>query len=201
MFEHHRSHCRPRLLSTFAALSLLAAVALAGCTDADPVGAADEFDAFDQAPLLAERPAEAVQGMTLATLRRATAPYHDVAAAEADGFVSLEVCIAHNPIDGGNPLGVPFVHMDRVLDGEIDPTEPEILFYEPREHGSLRLVGVELAVPIALWGEDDPPELLGHAFHENEAEGLFGIHIWVWKHNPEGMFATGHPGVSCENAS
>lgn len=201
MFEHHRPRCRPRLLSTFAALSLLTAVALAGCTDADPVGAADGFDAVDQAPLLAERPAEAVQGMTLATLRRVTAPYHDVAAAEADGFVSLGACVARNPIDGGDPLGIPFVHMDRIVDGEIDPSEPEVLFYEPRKNGTLRLVGVELAVPIALWGEEDPPELLGHAFHENEAEGLFGIHIWVWKHNPEGMFTTGHPGVSCEHAS
>ena len=201
MFEHHRSLCPPRLLPTFAVLSLLTAVALAGCTDADPVGAADEFDAFDLAPLLAERPVEAVEGMTLATLRRGTAPYHDVAAAEADGFVSLGVCVAQNPIDGSNPLGIPFVHMDRIVDGELDPSEPEVLFYEPGRNGTLRLVGVELAIPIALWDEEDPPELLGHTFHENEAEGLFGIHIWVWKHNPEGMFATGHPGVSCEAAA
>jgi hypothetical protein len=118
-----------------------------------------------------------------------------------DGFVSQETCIARNPIDGQHSLGIPFVHIGRLLDGELDPEEPEILFYEPQENGELRLVGVEMAVPAALWTEKQPPEFFGHPFHLNEAEGLYGTHIWIWRHNPEGMYAPGHPLVSCEFAS
>ncbi|MFW6206774.1 MAG: hypothetical protein ACOC5J_02455 [Gemmatimonadota bacterium] len=182
------------------AIGLFIFVALAGCTDADPVGAPASAD--DRATL-AEVPADVGRAETqaaLATLRRATAEYHDPDAALDDGFVSLEVCVEANPIDGRHPLGIPFVHMNRLADGVPDPEEPEFLFYEPRRNGSLRLVGVELAVPVGLWNEEDPPEFFGREFHENEAEGLYGLHTWVWLHNPDGMFAPGHPRISCEFA-
>lgn len=191
--SHHHWHLRH--LSRFAALGLLASAALAGCTDVEPLGPLEDSI---PGPTLAERPIKAEKSMTLATLRRAIAPYHNVEKTLEDGFVSQEMCVAENPIDGGHPLGIPFVHLDRLLDGVLDPEEPEILFYEPRENGTLRLVGVEMAVPVALWNEEDPPELFGHQFHENEAEGLYGLHIWTWLHNRDGMFATGHPGISCE---
>jgi len=29
---------------------------------------------------------------------------------------------------------------------------------------------------------------------------VFGLHVWVWRHNPEGMFATTNPNVSCDAA-
>lgn len=195
MSEHRHIFRRLRQPAAFV---LLTSVALAGCTDADPLGS---HDGADSEPAMTALPVETDQNMDLAALRRSTAAYHDAATAMEDGFVSLEVCIAENPIDGQDPLGIPFVHMDRLLDGVLDPEEPEILFYEPRENGTLRLVGVEMAVPIALWGEEDPPELFGQEFHENEAEGLYGIHVWIWLHNPEGLFATGNPRLSCEHAS
>lgn len=193
-------HWHLRHLSRFAALGLLASVALAGCTDVEPLGPEDGSipgPTLAERPM-AERPMKEEKSMTLATLRRATAAYHNVEKALEDGFVSQKMCVAENPIDGRHPLGIPFVHLDRLLDGALDPEEPEILFYAPRENGTLRLVGVEMAVPIALWGEEDPPELFGRQLHENEAEGLYGLHIWIWLHNPEGTFAIGHPGISCE---
>lgn len=192
MSKHHRYL---RGLPRFAALGLFTSVALAGCSDAEPLG---PLAGFDQATTFAERPVTAEMEVALATLRRATAAYHDVERAVEDGFVSLEVCITENPIDGRHPLGIPFVHLDRLLDGDLDPEAPELLFYEPREDGTLRLVGVEMAVPVALWSEEDPPELFGHRFHENEGEGLYGLHVWIWRHNPEGMFAPGNARVSCE---
>lgn len=192
-------HWHLRRLSNVAAISLFAPLALTGCTDGVPLGPLDDATRAS-GRTLAERPIQAERNMTLATLRRATAAYHNVEKALEDGFVSQGVCVAENPIDGGDPLGIPFVHLGRVLDGMLDPEEPEVLFYSPREDGELRLVGVEMAVPVALWSGNEPPELFGHQFHENEAEGLYGLHIWTWLHNPEGMFATGHPGISCPPA-
>ncbi|MFW6010329.1 MAG: hypothetical protein ACOC9H_00270 [Gemmatimonadota bacterium] len=190
-----------RDLPAVGGIALFTFLTLAGCTEAEPVGPladADEAATITELPADVER---AQKQAALATLRRATAAYHDSEAALEDGFESLGVCVEANPIDGQHPLGIPFVHLERVVDGVLDPEEPEILFYEPRKDGSLRLVGVEMAVPVALWTEDDPPEFFGHELHENEAEGLYGLHMWIWLHNPDGMFAPGHPRISCEFAS
>lgn len=46
----------------------------------------------------------------------------------------------------------------------------------------------------------DPPVLMGHEFHPVPAAGIWGLHAWVWKHNPDGMFADWNPEVSCEFA-
>lgn len=194
MSKRHQSLYR---LPQFAALTSFTFLALAGCTDAEPLAS---LDGADREPMLAELPVEAEEKMALASLRRASAAYHNVEEAEEDGFVSLGVCVAQNPIDGQHPLGIPFVHLDRLLDGVLDPEEPEILFYEPRKDGTLRLAGVEMAIPVGLWNEEAPPEFFGQQFHENEAEGLYGLHVWIWLHNPEGLFATGNPRISCEFA-
>lgn len=134
----------------------------------------------------------------LATLRGASAGYHRVEAALEDGFIQAGAC-ADPP--GSGALGIPYVNLGR-LDATINLDEPEVLFYEPQENGRLRLVGVETVVPIAEWDaiHDEPPSLFGQEFHENVAEGLYGLHMWVWRHNPEGMFAFANPNVSCEFA-
>lgn len=147
------------------------------------------------APSIATNNAEENAG--LATLRRATARYHDVEAAMEDGFAQALPC-QENP-EGEGSLGIPYLNMDR-LDATIDLAEPEVLFYEPQKNGRLRLIGSEPVVPIALWTEEDPPSLFGQEFHRNDEAGLFGKHMWVWKHNPDGVFAFWHPDVSCEFA-
>ncbi|MDR8393537.1 hypothetical protein NC796_20450 [Aliifodinibius sp. S!AR15-10] len=133
----------------------------------------------------------------LATLRSATARYHDVKAAMEDGFVPVLPC-QENP-DGEGGLGIPFLNQDR-LDAIIDLAEPEVLFYEPQKNGRLRLIGAEPVVPIALWTEDEPPSLFGQEFHRNDKAGLYGFHMWIWKHNPDGVLAFWHADVSCEFA-
>lgn len=133
----------------------------------------------------------------LAILRRVTARYHRSQAAVKDGFIPVEPC-QENP-DGPGALGIPYLNPDR-LDGVIDIENPEVLFYEPQKNGRLRLVGVETVVPIDQWEESDPPSLFGEEFHRNEEAGLFGRHIWIWRHNSDGVFSFWHPDVTCEYA-
>ena len=133
----------------------------------------------------------------LATLRRATARYHKVEAAVEDGFAPVSPCQENPEGDGG--LGIPYLNQDR-LDAIIDLAEPEVLFYEPQKNGKLRLVGAEPVVPIALWTGEDPPSLFGQEFHRNDDAGLFGFHMWIWKHNPDGVLAFWHADVTCEFA-
>lgn len=135
----------------------------------------------------------------LETLRQVTDAYHDVEVATQDGFVNLGVC--EDP-EGPGALGIPFLYEDR-LDTTIDIENPEVLFYEPQQNGDLELVGVEMVVPIDAWEAqhgDEIPSVLGQEFHRNDQAGLLGIHVWIWRDNPNGMFEFAHPNVSCQYA-
>lgn len=129
----------------------------------------------------------------LAKLIRVTAPYHSFERAQADGYTAkLTECMS-DPAGGmgyhyGNPA---------FINGSVAVTEPEVLLYEPQKNGSLRLVGVEYVVPFGAWTAPLPPELFGQHFHRNEAFGLWALHVWVWRHNPSGLFADWNPRVSC----
>ncbi len=153
------------------------------------------YQMSDDAAFLSKGAREMHQG--LATLRRATARYHRHEVALGDEFSPVAPC-QENPVGPGG-LGIPHLNLDR-LDATIDLMNPEVLFYEPQKNGKLRLVGVETVVPIDLWGEDEPPSLFGQEFHRNDDVGLFGLHIWIWRHNSDGTLAFWHPDVSCEFA-
>lgn len=168
------------------------AVLLAACADEAPL-------APDEQPILSTQLAmasSASEAKVLATLRRATAPYHNLDHAIADGFVLVHPCEAR---PGEGPVGLLYANFDRVGDGVIDPELPDGLIYEPRANGDLRLVGVEFAVPY----QDPiqpPPQFLGATFQPEDEFGVFGLHVWVWRHNPDGMFAVTNPNVSCDAA-
>jgi hypothetical protein len=132
----------------------------------------------------------------IATLMASTARYHDLNAAIADGFVLLHPC-EERPGEG--PVGIVYVHMDRLLDGVIDPRKPDALIYEPARHSSGRpqLVGVEFAVPYSLWTQPEPPTFLGASFQPEDEFGVWALHAWVWRFNPEGLFAEANPRVTC----
>lgn len=193
--RRHRTQCASRSttqLHLFVAAAMIPF--LAGCdteapTDLEPVAASAATHSAETG--------QAEMRMGLATLRRATARYHRVEAALADGFQQVLPCQS-NP-DGAGALGIPFLNLAR-LDAIIDLSEPEVLFYEPQQNGRLQLVGAEPVVPIAAWPESEPPSLFGQEFHRNEAAGLFGLHMWVWRHSPDGIFSFWNVNVSCEFA-
>ena len=137
-------------------------------------------------------------GAALAELRRVTARYHDVDAALADGFVPVTPGCAEE--EGGAVMPIPYAHLGRLTDGRIDPSLPDALLYEPTGNGKFRLVGVELAIPYPQWTDPQPPTFLGVAFQEEDALGVWGLHIWVWGTNPEGMFAEENPRITCDPA-
>jgi hypothetical protein len=56
---------------------------------------------------------------------------------------------------------------------------------------------VELAVPYALWTQPQEPRFLGASFQQEDEFGVFGLHVWLWRANPEGLFAESNPNVSC----
>ena len=130
----------------------------------------------------------------LASLRRYARPFRTIAKGTAAGFdVQVTECRDNPPVGG---MGYHFANLSRI-DGEA-PTvlEPEILVYIPTKNGHERLGAVEYIVPFALW-EGSPPELFGQEFVANEADGVWQLHVWLFRHNPAGLFADWNPAVSC----
>jgi hypothetical protein len=56
---------------------------------------------------------------------------------------------------------------------------------------------VELAVPHALWSGTEAPSSLGAGFQGEGEFGGFGLHVWLGRESPEGLFAESDREVSC----
>lgn len=140
-------------------------------------------------------------GAQLAQVRAATAAYHDVDAALADGYAQVSPCVPNmgyhyqrmvpgtDPTTGEATL-VPHVSADAA---DLAAHAPEILVYAPQPDGDLRLVAVEYATwdPTAqLFGQSFDPPHGGPPFHT--------LHAWIWQGNPAGTFHPTNPNVRCE---
>ncbi|MDX1578074.1 MAG: hypothetical protein R3266_06300 [Gemmatimonadota bacterium] len=189
------SHAKPILLTALLTGGALACDQTTTSPSERPESTPFESRLETEALATSHAPGGAMHHRQLAALRRATAPFHNFGKAQAAGYVALLTpCLEQLP-DGaqgfhyGNPA---------LIDGSVNLLEPEILQYEPQPGGHLRLVGVEYIVPLS---EPEPAPLLGQHFHANPNAGIWGLHVWLWRHNPSGMFADWNPKVSCEHAS
>lgn len=164
-------------------------------------------------------PALAASGgqANLSAARAATAPFHNLSAAQAAGY-TVEVadlagitCIEDPGMSG--TMGVHYLNLDlapelvdSTVEGSVQATTPEILVYEPGPNGQLRLVALEYLVLRANWDpyNAEPPSLFGREFDLTLAGNRYGLpdfyslHAWIWRPNPIDMFAPFNPRVSCD---
>ena len=192
-----RPPAAPRSPHRRVAAGTLAAVALAAvaaCADAPIAGPSAARAADPQAR------AAAAEHRDLATLRAATARFHRLGVADGAGYtvLFLNTCMADGSAASRGAMGEHYVN-PLLLDGTVDVATPEALLYEPGPNGQRRLVGVEYVIPAGDWAGDAPPRLFGRDFTLN-GFGLWALHVWVWKHNPSGMYADWNPRVSCADA-
>jgi hypothetical protein len=143
-------------------------------------------------------------GALIRTVREATERFKDVSVAEGEGYGLLFGCVS-GPDWGA--MGLHYVNLPLVADGELDPTRPEIVIYEPLPNGKLRMTGADFLVFAADWDKKHPgeaPQLGGQLLHLFESPNRFGLpafytlHVWAWKDNPNGAFVNWHPNVSCD---
>ena len=170
---------RTRLAATLTATAL-ATVALPSTLAAAHPGAHDRDGA----------------GAGVAQLRQALKPYTDVDAAVAAGYLPGGQCAA-SPAGG---MGVHYVNPG--LLGSLDPLAPPILLYSTEGE----LLGAEYLVPDAdqdLATDGDRPSIFGQPFdgpmpgHEPGMPVHYDLHIWTHEANPDGVFATWNPKVTC----
>lgn len=130
----------------------------------------------------------------LAALRRATAGLRTLEDAQDAGWADLVVPGCRESAGVGG-MGYHYGRLDYFFDVEQDPAEPEVLLYAPHPDGSLRLVGAEFVLPPDAADAADPPVMFGEEMEF--IDDVWQIHVWAWKHNPDGMFARFNPEVSC----
>lgn len=95
-----------------------------------------------------------------------------------------------------------------------DFLKPAVLIYEPQENGSLQLVAVENLVFIEAWeaaGNKAPPSFHGVPYDRMEDdpateldeahmfEPHYDRHVWLYRENPNGIFAQYNPDVTCKH--
>ena len=140
----------------------------------------------------------------LEIVRDATRRFQNVSQAEAEGYSLMFGCVSGES-DGA--MGLHYVNGEILNGGKVDATRPQIVIYEPKPDGSLRLTGADYLVFKDAWDahHTSPPQLMGQAFHLFDAPNRFGLpafytlHVWAWKDNPNGAFVNWHPNVSCES--
>lgn len=136
-------------------------------------------------------------------VRESTERFRDVGAAEAEGYGLLFGCVSGPDVGA---MGLHYVNLPLVFDGELEAARPEIVIYEPLPNGRLKMTGADYLVLADAWNANHPapPELMGQLFHLFESPNRFGLpafytlHVWAWKENPSGTFVNWHPNVSCE---
>jgi len=135
--------------------------------------------------------------LDLATLSMTTAPLRDLQKANDAGWDFLFGTCMESAAGG---MGEHYLNLAEI-DGAVSAERPEALLFEPMKNGGRRLVAVEYIVPPPFVDPANPPELFGQDFHYSAANDVWILHVWIWRHNPTGMFEDWNPVVSCQYAN
>ena len=135
----------------------------------------------------------------LAQVRRATARYHNISNAYADGYTEV------NPPFVLAGVGCHLWDLNALFGdaGAIDLNRPELLIYSDCSQdagGRSELRAVEYArpcnglcdetnLPEGFSGDDDAWEVFG-------PDVLWTLHVWIWRHNPAGIFVKINPSIN-----
>jgi hypothetical protein len=181
---------------------LVATAFAAGCAQDAPTAVDASESALFAKGGNAER-TSASMNQQLAAVRRATARFHRVEVALQEGYVSTVQCAA---LPGVGAMGVHYIKPSLMGDAGFDPLQPEVLVYEPQKNGKFKLVAVEYLIFRAPWeaaGNTGDPMFGDVPFVRSFGVGAHGLpdhyelHVWLWQHNPMGMFAQWNPQVTC----
>ena len=201
-----------------ATLLTLFAAGLAACSADSPIPTSRMPHAGGLAWSDVEQSASA---QTLDDLRRLTASLHDLDAATGAGYglfnkpplTAPDGCISDMNLGG---MGYHYTRGNNLMDDKIELLDPEFLVYAPKIGASpndvsrTRLAGFDyFLLYSAKWPAPGTPGFTkAPSFHDfPSTSGLpdvefspsrFGgwmIHIWLWEHNPDGMFANFNPSV------
>ena len=146
----------------------------------------------------------------LQAARTALAKYSDPLAAVRDGYFSTVACVdyPHGGVDGPvtyppGAMGVHFLNPANI-GPTLDPTKPQVLIYEP-VGGKLALTAAEWLMPVeaaggkapTIFGQTLAGPMDGHEPIMPASLKHYDLHVWLWKHNPKGVFTPTNAAVKC----
>jgi hypothetical protein len=132
----------------------------------------------------------------LAALHPLFAAYHDLDKALAAGYEFVGPCVSDPSLGGmGDHYSLNADDDFGRGDGTYSLERPQYLVYAPQKNGSRRLAALDYTVPYEKWQSPEPPEFFGIPFTRNDGFGVWMFHIWLFQHNPAGMFANFNPTV------
>lgn len=135
----------------------------------------------------------------LSELRQMMIRFETVDAVKAAGYAQSSDCMS----SAQGAQGIHYARQALIDDPRVDALTPELVQYEQRADGSLRLIGVEYLVFQKAWhdaGNKAAPALLGQEFVLNtvlQPQPFYALHVWAWQYNPKGLFANWNPLVTC----
>lgn len=137
----------------------------------------------------------------LDALQLSVMPFFNYDVAVTAGWDTILGGCVESPMGG---MGYHVHNMDQLLNGYLTLLRPEVLLYAPMEDGSMEFLGVEYIIPAELWESDEAPHFLGQHLHFNPnvgPHGIWALHVWVGKENPNGVFDDWNPDVNCQYAA
>ncbi|MCT9006557.1 hypothetical protein [Streptomyces rhizosphaerihabitans] len=150
-------------------------------------------------------PADPKEIRDLTTAYVASVKYLDEKAALADGYVPHQC--STDPAGHGS-MGYHYFNESRY--GSLDPAKPAALLFEDGKDGKRKLAGVEWIVLDSdqnMKTTKDRPSMFGGQKFEGPMPGHYpgmpihyDLHVWLWKHNPSGLFNRWNPRVKCPAA-
>ncbi|MDQ0599739.1 hypothetical protein QF037_004084 [Streptomyces canus] len=118
----------------------------------------------------------------------ATSAYEPLA--PPDGWARTDTCVPE--------MGYRYVNAEYLADDVVDAGKPEVLLYEGGSDTSdLDLFAVAWAVKNT---GQAAPTLFGETFRSTEVPGYYTLHAWIYEDNPDGLFETFNPTVTCPAA-
>lgn len=126
-------------------------------------------------------------------IRKATEVFKSADRAVAAGYKATSHCVENQPVGG---MGLHYENHG-LYDATLDVEKPEVLVYEKRADGTLKLNGVEYIVPISAWKQDEAPTIMGQKLKRADRLGIWYLHAWTWEPSPTGLFADWNPRVKC----
>jgi hypothetical protein len=154
---------------------------------------------------------DAQMSAELTAAKAALAKYSDPILAIKDGYHSTLACIdfptgaKEGTIEyPPGAMGVHFLNIANI-GPTLDPTKPQVLLYE-QVGDKLVLTGAEWFMPVPLaagkaptiFGQTLAGPMDGHEPIMPASARHYDLHVWLWKDNPKGMFASTNLAVKCE---
>jgi hypothetical protein len=142
---------------------------------------------------------QGAQDKLVEIVRNATQQYQNVNNAIAAGYSPVLGCVSGS--DHG-AMGIHYVN-SALLNGPINPTQPQALIYQPSSSGQYQLVGVEFIILASALPANAAPEVEGHLMLYVDTPNRYGLpaffelHVWAWRTNLQGPFVDWNDNVTC----